>query len=131
MKTQAAVLIAIDDAFASARAPLRRRRPSGSRHPSEFRRVEMTWRQLKLMIPILTLAVTLASGAGAATKTKKHHNQMTAQVASSSPTCRGAGNFRCGAVYDGNTGNYLGNDPDSFIRLMIQRDLGVKYGGED
>lgn len=26
--------------------------------------------------------------------------------------------------------HYLGNDPDPFIRLTIQRDLGAKYGGE-
>jgi hypothetical protein len=25
---------------------------------------------------------------------------------------------------------YLGDDPDPFIRAMIQRDLGIKYGGE-
>ncbi len=25
--------------------------------------------------------------------------------------------------------DYLGNDPDPFIRLMIQRDLGARYGG--
>ena len=35
--------------------------------------------------------------------------------------------FHCGPVYNGN--DYLGSDPDPFIRLMIQRDLGARYGG--
>ena len=43
--------------------------------------------------------------------------------------CRGANLFRCGPIYNSN--DYLGDDPDPFIRLMIQRDLGIKYGGEN
>jgi hypothetical protein len=35
--------------------------------------------------------------------------------------------FHCGPVDNGN--DYLGSDPDPFIRLMIQRDLGARYGG--
>lgn len=72
------------------------------------------------------LAVTLASSAEAATKGKRAiHSAPTARATSS---CRGANLFPCGPVY--NSTDYLGNDPDPFIRSMIQRDLGAKYGGE-
>jgi aspartate/methionine/tyrosine aminotransferase len=36
---------------------------------------------------------------------------------------------RCGPVYF--EGYYLGDDPDPFIRAMIQRDLGAKFGDPD
>jgi hypothetical protein len=41
--------------------------------------------------------------------------------------CRCANLFHCGPIYNGL--DYLGDDPDPFIRLMIQRDLGAKYSG--
>ncbi len=87
----------------------------------------MATRSFKLMIPALSIAVMLASSAGAGTTTKKHKPHQP--IAGTSLDCRGASNFRCGAVYNGN--DYLGDDPDSFVRLMIQRDLGAKYGGPD
>ena len=48
-------------------------------------------------------------------------------TADSAVPCRGANLFHCGPLYNGN--DYLGDDPDPFIRLMIQRDLGARYGG--
>jgi hypothetical protein len=41
--------------------------------------------------------------------------------------CRCANLFHCGPIYNGL--DYLGDDPDPFIRSMIQRDLGAKYSG--
>jgi hypothetical protein len=72
------------------------------------------------------LVATLASSADAATRGKRAtHSARTANTTSS---CRGANLFACGPIY--NSTDYLGNDPDPFIRSMIQRDLGAKYGGE-
>src|SRR6516162_5609246 len=59
---------------------------------------------------------------------------QTAAIASADRSCRCIAalplrqSFSLRSAYNGN--DYLGNDPDPFIRLMIQRDLGAKYGGE-
>ncbi len=79
-----------------------------------------------IMILAITLVATLSAGADAATKGKKARHATSTAGATSS--CRGANLFPCGPVY--NSTDYLGNDPDPFIRSMIQRDLGAKYGGE-
>jgi hypothetical protein len=85
------------------------------------------------VITILTASVatglvaTLTASADAAAKGKRAtHFAPTASAISS---CRGANLFACGPIY--NSTDYLGNDPDPFIRSMIQRDLGAKYGGEN
>ena len=77
---------------------------------------------VRLLIAVLGLSVILASDAVAAAKKPK----PPATVDSTTP-CRGGNLFQCGPVTNGN--DYLGTDPDPFIRLMIQRDLGAKYGG--
>jgi hypothetical protein len=82
------------------------------------------------LIVTASLAAMLASSAilsaNAATKSKRARHAAPAVGAASS--CRGANLFPCGPVY--NSTDYLGNDPDPFIRSQIQRDLGAKYGGE-
>jgi hypothetical protein len=78
------------------------------------------------LIVTVSLAATLAASANAATKSKR--TKPTRPAAGTASTCRGANLFHCGPLY--NSTDYLGNDPDPFIRLMIQRDLGAKYGGE-
>ena len=42
---------------------------------------------------------------------------------------RGANLFPVGPIYHGQ--DYLGDDPDPFIRSQIYRDLGARYGGEN
>jgi hypothetical protein len=86
----------------------------------------VTSRRLILLIFAISLAAMLASGASAATKTKRAKH--IAPAVNTASSCRGANLFACGPVYNGP--DYLGNDPDPFIRLMIQRDLGAHYGGE-
>lgn len=82
---------------------------------------------LIMALGIVTIAVTItASDASAASKSRKARH--IAPMAGATSSCRGANRFPCGPVYNGT--DYLGNDPDPFIRLMIQRDLGAKYGGE-
>jgi hypothetical protein len=84
---------------------------------------------LSVLISLLILAVLQPSSAVAAGKAKRLQVRPgTTTVADAASHCRGANLFHCGPLYNGN--DYLGNDPDPFIRLMIQRDLGAKYGGE-
>jgi hypothetical protein len=95
----------------------------------------MTSRTLKLLIVVLTFAVGLSvvpgSSADAGNKLKHRPAGMSRTVVAGSTVqyCRGANLFHCGPICNSN--DYLGDDPDPFIRLMIQRDLGIKYGGED
>lgn len=85
----------------------------------------MPSRPVKLLICALSFAAMAASSAAAAHKVRKPAAPPV--TAGSAVPCRGANLFHCGAVYNGN--DYLGSDPDPFIRLMIQRDLGARYGG--
>ena len=80
---------------------------------------------LKLLVCVLGISALLAANAAAATKKQK----LTAPQAANSSLCRGASLFHCGPIY--NSTDYLGTDPDPFIRAMIQRDLGPKYGGPE
>ena len=83
------------------------------------------------LILTVSLAATLAAHADAATNSKraKHAAPVArAPAAGTASSCRRPNLFHCGPLY--NSTDYLGNDPDPFIRLMIQRDLGAKYGGE-
>ena len=85
----------------------------------------MPSRPAKLLICALSCTAMTVSSAQAAQKVRK---PVALQAMAGSPVpCRGANLFRCGPVYNGN--DYLGSDPDPFIRLMIQRDLGARYGG--
>jgi hypothetical protein len=98
----------------------------------------MRARTVKFLIVLLTFTVSLSvsffvlpgSSADAGNKVKHRHAGMprTVVAASAAQSCRGANLFHCGPIYNSN--DYLGDDPDPFIRLMIQRDLGIKYGGE-
>ena len=81
---------------------------------------------LKLLVGVLGLSVMLAANAAAAAKKQK---PAAPQTANSSALCRGAHLYHCGPIY--NSTDYLGTDPDPFIRAMIQRDLGPKYGGPE
>jgi hypothetical protein len=88
--------------------------------------------EFKLTLARLTMASLVLAATSldaSAAHTKKHKRATAAPTTTSSALCRGANLFHCGPIYNGN--DYLGTDPDPFIRLMIQRDLGAKYGGDD
>jgi hypothetical protein len=87
--------------------------------------VKMSSRPAKLLIFALSFTAMTMSSAQAAQKARKPAAPQA--TAGSAVPCRGANLFHCGPVYNGN--DYLGSDPDPFIRLMIQRDLGARYGG--
>jgi hypothetical protein len=82
------------------------------------------WHLMKIVAFALCFAVILASSADAGDKAKSIAPRTAPE---STVRCRGANLFHCGPIYNGL--DYLGDDPDPFIRLMIQRDLGAKYGG--
>jgi hypothetical protein len=88
---------------------------------------EMMSYLIKLQICALGLTVMLVSSGAAAKKMKKPKPAASQATVATSVPCRGANLFHCGPIY--NSGDYLGDDPDPFIRLMIQRDLG-RYGGD-
>jgi hypothetical protein len=87
----------------------------------------LTSRSVKSLVCALGLVVMLASSADAAKKTRKPIADQAR--AASSEHCRSANLFPCGPIYSGN--DYLGEDPDPFIRSQILRDLGIKYGPSD
>jgi len=80
---------------------------------------------INLLAGILGVSVMLTANAAVAAKKQK---PVAPQTANSS-LCRGANFYHCGPIY--NSTDYLGTDPDPFIRAMIQRDLGPKYGGPE
>jgi hypothetical protein len=80
-----------------------------------------------VLLGVLGLAVMLAANVAAAAAKKQR--PAAPPTANSAALCRGANLFYCGPIYNSN--DYLGTDPDPFIRSMIQRDLGAKYGGPD
>jgi len=85
----------------------------------------MTLNAMKVLTGILGVSVMLTANAAVAAKKQK----PVAPQAANSSLCRGANVYQCGPLY--NSTDYLGTDPDPFIRAMIQRDLGPKYGGPE
>ena len=84
---------------------------------------------LSVKLSFVGLALVLAAAAPADAKSRKHKKHVaTHRVTAVTPNCRGANVFPCGPLY--NSGDYLGDDPDPFIRSQILRDLGAHYGGE-
>ena len=85
---------------------------------------------VKLMVSVIGLAFVLAATSADAAKARKHKKPVAAHAAAVTAKSgyRGTNLFPAGPIYHAN--DYLGDDPDPFIRLMIQRDIGAHYGGE-
>jgi hypothetical protein len=83
----------------------------------------------KQLVLLLTFAVGIAlvTPAAAQTPAPAKKKQMLTRGAPSAITYRGTDKFPAGPLYHGN--DWLGDDPDPFIRLQIQRDLSARYGG--
>jgi hypothetical protein len=87
---------------------------------------------VKLMVSTISLVLVLAAAAPAdAAKARKHKKHVAAHDAAVTVNSRyrGTNLFPAGPVYHAN--DYLGDDPDPFIRLQLLRDLGAHYGGEN
>src|SRR5262245_26764478 len=82
---------------------------------------------MKALLVFVALAM-VTSSADAAQPRKRRPLAAPPSVAAY-PLQRGANLFPPGPVMYGN--QYLGNDPDPFIRLQIMRDLGAHFGGAD
>ncbi len=91
----------------------------------------MTSLSIKMLVSAVGLAVVLASPADAA-KARKHRKHVTFHTAPVMVNVRyrGTNLFPAGPVMF-NGGEYLGDDPDPFIRSQLLRDLGAHFGGND
>lgn len=81
---------------------------------------------LALCIGMLPAGAALAQ---AAKEPKQKQQTVVREPARPNPQYRGTDKFPAGPLYHG--ADYLGDDPDPFIRLQIQRDLSHRYGGDD
>jgi hypothetical protein len=86
---------------------------------------------VKLTVSAIGLAFVLAAAPADAAKARKHKKHVAAYAATATAKSgyRGTNLFPAGPVYHAN--DYLGDDPDPFIRLQLLRDLGAHYGGEN
>ncbi|HXF87304.1 MAG TPA: hypothetical protein VNK48_02985 [Xanthobacteraceae bacterium] len=81
-----------------------------------------------ILLSALAAGLALASPVAAQTPAPAKKKQMvTRSAAPSAVPYRGTDKFPAGPLYHGN--DWLGDDPDPFIRLQIQRDLTARYGG--
>ncbi len=91
----------------------------------------MTSNWVKSILPVagvaLLLAATLPAEAAKKHKPKARATVHTAKVVPAG-SHRGTNLFPAGPLYNGP--DYLGDDPDPFIRFQIYRDLGARYGGD-
>jgi hypothetical protein len=86
----------------------------------------MTSLTIRISASVLALAFVLATAADA--RPRKDRQPAGARTAVTVyAQHRGANLFPPGPVYYGN--EYLGDDPDPFIRQQILRDLGAHFGG--
>jgi hypothetical protein len=74
------------------------------------------------------LGVLVVSPADAAQPRKERKHAAAAARVTVNPHYRGTNLFPAGPVVYGH-GEYLGDDPDPFIRSQLLRDLGAHFGG--
>jgi len=84
---------------------------------------------VKMIMAAAAIAVASTSVADAKSRKPRKPVAASAQV-TVNPYARGANLFPPGPVYY-SPNEYLGNDPDPFIRLQLMRDLGAHFGGTD
>jgi hypothetical protein len=86
---------------------------------------------VKLIASAIGLAFVLVASAPAdAAKARKHKKVAAAHTNVRVQSWhRGTNLFPAGPLYNGQ--DYLGDDPDPFIRSQIYRDLGARYGGDN
>ncbi len=84
---------------------------------------------LKLLAAAVGIVVATAAQADAAPRKakKKGVATATASTVTSPSRYRNGSLYRAGPVYNGN--DYIGDDPDPFIRYQLFRDMS-RYGGD-
>jgi hypothetical protein len=84
---------------------------------------------VKIIMAASAIVVAMTSFADAKSRKARKPGAAPTQL-SVNPYARGANLFPPGPVmYSPN--DYLGDDPDPFIRLQLMRDLGAHFGGTD
>jgi hypothetical protein len=81
----------------------------------------------KLIQLAIGLAFVLTATTADAANVRKHRRQAHTAAVVDNSRYRGTNLFPAGPVYNGP--DYIGDDPDPFIRLMLKRDLSGRYGG--
>jgi hypothetical protein len=88
----------------------------------------MTSHLIKTVACVVGLAFVAAAPADAAKARKDRKPAAARSVVTAQPHYRGTNLFMAGPIYFGN--EYLGDDPDPFIRSQILRDLGARYDND-
>jgi hypothetical protein len=86
---------------------------------------------INLMVSAIGFVFVLAAAAPATAEQMRKHKKPKVTHAATVTMKSGSRRtdlFPAGPVYNGQ--DYLGDDPDPFIRLQIKRDTGPLYGGE-
>jgi hypothetical protein len=87
--------------------------------------------KLLALVSALAILTTVMPGAQADdAKPRKHHHKkivVAKRAKVETKRCRGESQFQCGPLYY--NGDYMGDDPDPFIRSQIMRDVSGRYGG--
>jgi len=93
----------------------------------------MSTRSTKMLVSLFALAtgIALVMPATAEPAKQEKPKQQSSATQNTQPRTayRGTDKFRAGPLYFQDM--YLGDDPDPFIRLMIQRDIGARFPGSD
>jgi hypothetical protein len=91
----------------------------------------MLSRSLAVVGMVIALALLPGLPADAANKPRKHKQPGVVYASQQVPNhYRGADKFPAGPLYF-NGSQYLGDDPDPFIRSQLWRDLGAHFGGDN
>jgi hypothetical protein len=87
--------------------------------------------KLLSVVSALAILTTVMPGAHADDAKPRKHDHKKVVVAKRAKVetkrCRGESQFQCGPLYY--NGDYMGDDPDPFIRSQIMRDVSGRYGG--
>ena len=81
----------------------------------------------KLILLAIGFAFVLAATTADAASVRKHRTQAQTATVFGNSRYRGTNLFPAGPIYNGP--DYIGDDPDPFIRLVLKRDLSGRYGG--
>ncbi len=82
----------------------------------------------RLTLLATAFAVALAGAANAQDQKPRKQKKAAAHSTKVVSAARGDGLYRRGPLYNGP--DYVGDDPDPFIRSQLMRDLSGRYGGD-
>jgi hypothetical protein len=101
-----------------------------SRNPVDAAMSSLAIRLSALVAALAVVAAVMPGALADDAKPGKHHHKKVAvakRAKAETQRCRGESQFQCGPLYY--NGDYMGDDPDPFIRSQIMRDVSGHYGG--